>query len=206
MWGEKIVSINDIQNIFLKFIKKQIKYIPWCDSLDNETNEIAEDLLKINEMGYWTINSQPRLNGVKSNNSNGWGGENGYLYQKQYLEFFTSKDNLDKLLNKIKNNKNISYCAVNNKDNLITNCNNDTIALTWGVFPNKEIIQPTIANKSIFLNWKKDAFQIWINEWAYIYDEDLESFNFLKKTMNDYYLVFLIDNNYIDGDLFQYFC
>jgi hypothetical protein len=32
--------------------------------------------------------------------------------------------------------------------------------LTWGVFPDKEILQPTIFDPSTFLVWKHEAFQV----------------------------------------------
>ena len=33
------------------------------------------------------------------------------------------------------------------------------IALTWGMFPNKEILQPTIVDRELFLNWwRQEAF------------------------------------------------
>ena len=202
MWGDKIECLDDVINVFKNFLEKKIKFIPWSDNVLEETDTIIKNLLNINSRGYLTINSQPRLNGIKSNSKNGWGGDNGYIYQKSYLELFTNKNNLDKLLNKM--DENITFCAINNKGDLISNCNDDAIALTWGVFPNKEIIQPTIAKKDIFIKWKEDAFKIWIEEWAFIYDDD-KSFNFLKSIMDNYYLVFLIDNNYIDGDIFRLF-
>ena len=61
-----------------------------------------------NKLGYYTINSQPKINGMKSESPQGWGGKGGYLYQKAYLEFFCSKINLDKILNNIKNKNNFS--------------------------------------------------------------------------------------------------
>jgi methylenetetrahydrofolate reductase (NADPH) len=202
IWGDKIECLDDVINVFKNFLEKKIKFIPWSDNVLEETDKIIPDLLNINSKGYLTINSQPKLNGVKSNSKNGWGGDNGYIYQKSYLELFTNKNNLDKLLNKM--DENITFCAINNKGDLISNCNDDAIALTWGVFPNKEIVQPTIAKKDIFIKWKEDAFKIWIEEWGFIYDDD-KSFNFLKSIMDNYYLVFIIDNNYIDGNIFRLF-
>ena len=33
--------------------------------------------------------------------------------------------------------------------------------VTWGVFPNHEIVQPTIVERSSFLAWKDEAFALW---------------------------------------------
>ena len=40
----------------------------------------------MNERGFLTINSQPAVDGVKSNDPvHGWGPKNGYVYQKVRL-------------------------------------------------------------------------------------------------------------------------
>lgn len=86
---------------------------------------------------------------------------------------------------------------------MITNCDHHVNALTWGVFKNSEIIQPTIADVESFHIWKKEAFKLWMSEWASIYPKDSESYNFITQIYHNYYLVFVIDNNYIDGDIFS---
>ena len=43
---------------------------------------------------------------------------------------------------------------------------NSPIALTWGVFPGREIVQPTIADYKTFLIWKDEAFALWIEKWG----------------------------------------
>lgn len=56
---------------------------------------IQDKLVEYNRKGILTINSQPNVNGKPSSDPVvGWGYPNGYVYQKAYLEFFTSKDNL----------------------------------------------------------------------------------------------------------------
>ena len=205
MWGKELNNIVDIQNVFIDFLEGKIKYLSWCDNIALETSNIKDELIKINKLGYLTINSQPQLNGIKSDSSDGWGGKGGYLYQKAYLEFFCSKDNLDKLINEIKNKSNYSYCAINKSDNIISNCNDTVTALTWGVFPNSEIIQPTIADTGSFKIWKKEAFNLWLSEWGNLYEKESNSYKLLKKIYDNYYLVYLIDNNYITGDIFSLF-
>jgi len=78
----------------------KIDSLPWIDfSIAPETNQILSELIYINQRGYWTINSQPRVNGVLSTDQAvGWGGPGGVVYQKAYLEFFTSPQNLNKFL------------------------------------------------------------------------------------------------------------
>ena len=47
---------------------------------------------------------------------------------------------------------------------------NSSIALTWGVFPGREIIQPTIADYKTFLIWKDEAFALWAEKWGKKYN------------------------------------
>jgi methylenetetrahydrofolate reductase (NADPH) len=156
-------------------------------------------------MGYFTINSQPKINGLPSEDAEvGWGGPGGRVYQKAYLEFFTSKDKLDRLLKSVRSKENISYEAININGDLITNLpENNAMAVTWGVFPNKEIIQPTIVDTRSFLIWKDEAFSLWMNDWASIYEAKSESYKLIKEIYDTYYLVNIVDNDYVNGDLMQ---
>ena len=203
-WGN-VNTLEDIQNIFIKFIKDEIKIIPWCDQLANETVLIKENLIDINQKGYLTINSQPKFNGLPSDHKFGWGGLNGYLYQKEYLEFFTSEEKILNLIKSIESNKNYQYCAININNNIYTNCKDTTIALTWGIFSQKEIIQPTIVDYQSFLMWKNDAFKLWMSEWASIYEQNSSEYKFIKSIHDNYYLVYIVCDDYIDGNIFSLF-
>ena len=205
MWGEP-KSIKDITDVFVSFCKGKINSLPWCEMpLAQESKQISDDLLKLNEMGYFTINSQPKINGLPSEDAEvGWGGPGGRIYQKAYLEFFTSKDKLDRLLKSIGSKENISYEAININGDLITNLpENNVMAVTWGVFPNKEIIQPTIVDMRSFLIWKDEAFSLWMDDWASIYEAKSESYKLIKEIYDTYYLVNIVDNDYVDSDLMQ---
>ncbi|CAI8053880.1 Methylenetetrahydrofolate reductase [Geodia barretti] len=44
----------------------------------------------------------------------------------------------------------------------MTNCDSyQPIAVTWGVFPGMEIIQPTVVDPVSFHIWKDEAFMLW---------------------------------------------
>ena len=201
LWGKEPMNFDDIKNTFIKFLKKEINYIPWSDNLASETELISDKLVELNNKGYLTINSQPSLNGIKSDSRDGWGGPNGLIYQKSYIEFFCSKDNFKKL----NLNNNYSYCAVDINNNIVTNSENCTIAVTWGVFPKKEIIQPTIVDYDSFLIWKNDAFSLWKNEWGNIYEKDSESYKLIDNIYNSFYLVFIVDNDFINSNIYKCF-
>ena len=205
IWGEP-KTIKDITDVFVSFCKGKINSLPWCEMpLAQESKQISDDLLNLNEMGYFTINSQPKINGLPSEDAEvGWGGPGGRIYQKAYLEFFTSKDKLDRLLKSIGSKENISYEAINISSDLITNLpENNAMAVTWGVFPNKEIIQPTIVDTRSFLIWKDEAFSLWMNDWASIYEAKSGSYKLIKEIYDTYYLVNIVDNDYVDGDLMK---
>ena len=113
-------------------------------------------LSKMNELGFLTINSQPAVNGAKSeDNIHGWGPSKGYVYQKAYLEFFVKPELLSHLLKHVDRDSNITYYVINKTGDLRTNTHSEgPNAVTWGVFPGKEIIQPTIVEAVSFMAWK----------------------------------------------------
>ena len=67
--------------LFARYLRGQIPCLPWCEEeLNAETVTIRSDLIKINQLGFWTINSQPRVCGVPSTDPTfGWGTPGGYV-------------------------------------------------------------------------------------------------------------------------------
>lgn len=112
----------------------------------------------------------------------GWGGPGGYVYQKAYLEFFCSPEKLTALVEKSKALPFITFMAVNKEGNWKANVNQtDVNAVTWGVFPAKEIIQPTVVDPASFKVWKDEAFEIWSRSWASLYPEGDSSRKLLEE-------------------------
>lgn len=83
IWGQ-VQSLSDIRSLFARFCLGQIPALPWSDTPpSSETTVISNQLAKLNEMGFLTINSQPAVDGVRSDDKvHGWGPSNGYVYQK----------------------------------------------------------------------------------------------------------------------------
>lgn len=50
-----------------------------------------------------------------------------------------------------------------------------------------------------------EAFQLWLTEWATLYEEGSQSKEVIQGIVNSYYLVSVVENNFIDGDIFQTF-
>ena len=71
------------------------------------------------------------------------------------MEFFVNSDLLELLISQIERDPNLTYYVINKQGDLRTNTHSDgPNAVTWGVFPNKEIIQPTIVEAISFMAWK----------------------------------------------------
>lgn len=67
-----------------------------------------------------------------------------------------SPKGLERLVALAKDNKTLSYHAVNVKGEQLSNYGDNTTvnAVTWGVFPGREVIQPTVVDMASFRVWK----------------------------------------------------
>lgn len=221
LWGCP-TDLKHFGELIISYLKGELKSLPWSDSpIGKDSGTIIGNLVELNERGLFTTNSQPALNSMRSNDPvYGWGPKNGFVFQKQYLEFFIPKDLVAALRNKINvfNSYNgdtchyLTYYIVDLHGNLETNTNDDDInAVTWGVFPGEEIIQPTIVEKVSFLAWKDEIYRLLI-EWAKIFQSEISresgidgeqshSFSkFLHGFRNNYCLCNIVNNNFTDKD------
>lgn len=196
LWGEP-KSIKDLSDIFVRFLTGKLDRLPWSDSpITTEAQEIESDLLKLNERGFLTINSQPAVNGVKSSHPvYGWGPKNGFVYQKAYLELLVPSNLIDELITRIEKNDDLTYHATNKKGELKTNTRDSPNALTWGIFAGREIIQPTIVETVSFLAWKDEAFLLG-EHWSKCHDAASPSRKLIQQVMDDWYLVNIVDNDF----------
>ena len=207
-WGDRLVDIADVCRVFARYILGEIDFTPWCEGvLHHETETIQKAILEMNCKGCLTINSQPRANGLSSDHEiYGWGGRGGVVYQKAYVEFFCSPETLALLMQRIDSkHPSLTYHAVDVTGNSYTNNKGGVTAVTWGVWPNQEIKQPTVVDPAAFLVWKQEAFKLWLDRWASLYDEDSESYELIHRIHDNYFLVNLVDNDFVAGDLFSVF-
>lgn len=189
-WGEP-TSVGDVAQLFVKYLRQEIETLPWSDApLTSEADSIRDELINLNKRGLITINSQPAVDGVKSNHPvHGWGPNNGYVYQKAYLEAFVAPEIVDELIKRIESHPDLTYYSVTRDGELRTNAPTDgPNAVTWGVFPGKEIVQPTIVESISFLAWRDEAFRLG-RDWANCYDSGTSSRTLLEKMMDDWHLV-----------------
>lgn len=211
MWGEELTTEQDVWNVFENYICGKpnkdgvmVQRTPWCDSeLNPETGLIAPNLSNINKNGVLTINSQPSANCVESTDPIlGWGQPGGYVFQKAYLEFFTSEENVMALLQVLGRFPGVNFQVVNNSGRVnFTNIKNKRpIAVTWGVFPGREIMQPTIVDPIAFNQWRTEAFGLWTEQWGKLYEPDSGSRKIIDSITESYYLVNLVDNDFPKGN------
>ncbi|KAI8911667.1 methylenetetrahydrofolate reductase-domain-containing protein [Gorgonomyces haynaldii] len=197
LWGTPS-KISDIYSLFARYISGDLKCLPWSESpLQGESDVLRERLLNVNKNGFLSINSQPAVDGALSSDPVfGWGPKNGFVYQKAYLEFFISPQALDVLVAHIAKHPYVTYYAVNANGDLKTNTKNDSPnAVTWGVFPGQEIVQPTIVESQSFMAWKDEAFELW-RQWSTLYDDNAATKQLIEGVKDTYFLVNMVDNNF----------
>ena len=186
MWGESPLKAEEIYEVFAKFLEGSVPILPWCEvEPQKETNIISGTLIHMNRCGYLTINSQPAVNGAPSDDPLfGWGGAGGRVYQKAYVEFFAAPARLEIILKLLAKYPSLSLYAIDVSGSAVSGGSGKGVtALTWGVFPNKEILQPTVFDPNTFEVWSKEAFQLWIDSWASLYDDASDSCDLLHKVL-----------------------
>lgn len=179
LWGTP-ASEADIVAVFVRYLEGAVPQLPWCESnLAAESGAIFDNLHWLNRHGFLTINSQPKVNGLpSSDDKHGWGGSDGFVFQKAYLEFFVKPDLFERFVAAIPRYPSLTFHAINRRGDEVTNLGRDhdgaeTVnAVTWGVFPGREIIQPTVVDPVSFRAWKDEAFGLWVSQWAATYDKD----------------------------------
>ena len=190
LWGMP-ENLKDIADVFIRYIEGDIATLPWSESaITSEAQAIKPELIELNRRGMLTITSQPSVNGVKSTHPvHGWGPHGGYVYQKAYVELLVTPHLINELISRIEKNPNMTYYAVTNHGELKTNAPSEgPNAVTWGVFPGKEIVQPTIVETISFLAWKDEAFRLG-SDWAKCYPTLSPSRQLIDVIMDTWYLI-----------------
>lgn len=190
LWG-KPETLRDVANIFIRFLEGNLQSLPWSESpITTESEVIRPELIDLNRRGMLTITSQPSVNGVKSAHPvHGWGPKGGYVYQKAYVELLVAPYLINDLITRIEKDVNMTYYAVTKDGDLRTNAPGDgPNAVTWGVFPGKEIVQPTIVETISFLAWKDEAFRLG-TDWAKCHSALSPSRQLIDVMMDTWYLI-----------------
>ncbi|KIW18206.1 methylenetetrahydrofolate reductase [Exophiala spinifera] len=234
LWGHP-TSHKDITELFRRHVVGELEAVPWSDEMDidgassggsgplrAETQVIRKELLDLIETkGYWTLASQPAVDGARSDDEIvGWGppGE-GWVFQKAFVEFFCPRqeweDRLKPLLLKyeadtlgwmktdasgvFESSTDIKQPNTPEKSTTKQTPGTSGIsAVTWGVFRNREIITPTIIEDESFRAWGEEAYSIW-SVWRRCFPRGSEEEKFLDRMRQDLVLVNVVGNNYAGG-------
>ncbi|KEF59224.1 methylenetetrahydrofolate reductase (NADPH) [Exophiala aquamarina CBS 119918] len=197
LWG-KPRSLREVTTLFTRFIEGDLDRLPWSEGgISSEADSIKANLLHLNKNGFLTINSQPAVDGAPSSHPvYGWGPSGGWVYQKAYLELLIFPSIFDTVLQRLNANKNLTYYAVNQKGQLLTNTKDEgPNAVTWGIFPNREIVQPTIVETVSFLAWKDEAFRLG-QDWSKCYAPGSASRKLIEAIMSQCYLINIVNNDF----------
>ncbi|KAI1663057.1 MTHFR-domain-containing protein [Daldinia decipiens] len=213
LWGYP-AKREDVNDIMVRHLKKELSAIPWSEEeFNEETGMITEQLIQLNRKGWWTVASQPAVNGLRSSDPVfGWGPQQGFVFQKAFVEFFIPTADWKVLLEKLQSSEvqdTVCFYAANAAGDFASSDltgglagevkEPSTNAVTWGVFPGKEIITPTIIEEVSFRAWSEEAFGIF-GEWAQIYGKGSETEKLLEKAKADSWLVNIIHHDFIDKD------
>ncbi|KAI0434517.1 methylenetetrahydrofolate reductase 2 [Xylaria sp. FL1042] len=224
LWGYP-KSLEDVNALFVYHLKGELSAIPWSEEeVHEETETITDQLIRLNERGLWTVASQPAVNGFRSEDPTfGWGPRHGFVFQKAFVEFFIPAAAWNALREKLMSpeiSSMVTYYAANAAGDFVssdfsggasasgtmetTGASNgysmgesSTNAVTWGVFPGKEILTPTIIEEVSFRAWAEEAFGIF-SEWAQVYGKGHESEKLLEAARADSWLVNIIHHDYMD--------
>lgn len=192
--------MNDLTQIFLDHLHSKIPTTPFSlTPLSPESLTILSHLERLTKRGWWTVGSQPAVDGASSvDEVFGWGPRSGYVFQKGFVEFFCCTKDVETIERKVEEKGNgwVHWFAGNSKGYCKGNVpEGDRNAVTWGIFPGQEVIQTTIIEKESFLSWKNEAFSIWEN-WASFYRPESEERKLLEGIRKERWLVSVVHHDY----------
>ena len=198
LWGLPTTT-EDISNVFRKHLDGKIDAMPWSEEpLQPETLTIKTELLRMVEKGWWTVASQPAVNGLRSTDAVfGWGPKNGFVFQKPFVEFFLPSSDWKRLQQQLGDDEQVTYFAGNAAGDFVSSDSESVNPVTWGTFAGKEIISPTIIEAVSFKAWLEEAFGIW-GEWQRVYKPGSESSKLLERVRKDYWLVNVIHHGFVE--------
>ena len=203
LWGDP-TSTDDISALFQRHLEGEIDAMPWSEEpIQLETLAIKHQLLALIQKGWWTVASQPAVNGVRSTDQVfGWGPRNGFVFQKPFVEFFCPVNDfqlLQKHLTTAFDADEVTFFAGNAAGDFVSSDASSVNPVTWGAFTGKEIVTPTIIEAVSFKAWMEEAFGIW-SEWQRCYRPGSESNRLLERVRKEYWLVNVIHHEFVDEE------
>jgi len=225
-WGEP-QSREDIGKLFTRHITGSLDRLPWSEEpLSSETNAVKEHLVRMIERGWWSIASQPAVDAMPSADPTfGWGPKGGFVFPKAFVEFFAlAEDWRDVLRPKLRaagEKGQVSWYASactlpaghelrgrrgqpdEEKETEVefesSDSHESANVVTWGCFPGKEIVSPTIIEEISFRAWAEEAFNLWF-VWERCYPHNSKSREVVSQCRQDCWLINVIGHGFKDAD------
>lgn len=191
LWGTP-TTVSQITSLFTAHLSGHAPaQLPWSESgtLSPETVLVLPQLLYLNARNWWTIASQPAVDGVPSSDPvHGWGPKGGFVFQKAFVEFFLPTTEWNTKLRPYLESPDVrdavSWYAGDSEGNFQSSqpphSHDEKVAddaaaaavhaVTWGMFPGKEIATATMVEAVSFRAWAEEAFGLWA-EWARVVGE-----------------------------------
>ena len=117
-WGSP-KSLEDLTQVFLDYLHSKTQTTPFSAfPLSPESLGILSQLKRLTERGWWTVGSQPAVNGVSSSDPVfGWGPRAGHVFQKCFVEFFCKEEDVNVIEKRVelKGDGLVHYFACNNE-------------------------------------------------------------------------------------------
>ncbi|KAG5353107.1 hypothetical protein C0989_010311 [Termitomyces sp. Mn162] len=90
-------TLDDLTQLFLDHLHSRIATTPFSQTaLSPESILILGHLEKLTKRGWWTVGSQPAVDSASSADEVfGWGPRSGYVFQKGFVEFFCTVEDVD---------------------------------------------------------------------------------------------------------------
>lgn len=192
--------MDDLTKIFLAYLDSSIPSTPFSEGpLSPESLMILPELKQLTKRGWWTVGSQPAIDGAHSADEVvGWGPRSGYVFQKGFVEFFCDESDVESIAKEIdaRGGGRVHWFAGNFKGDSRGNVPEaGRNAVTWGIFPGQEIVQTTIIESESFLSWKEEAFSIW-SKWASFYAPGTEERATLDSVKQTKWLMSVVHHDY----------
>lgn len=101
-WGNP-TSTAALTQLFLDHLHSKRPSTPFSPTpLSAESLAILPHLERLTQRGWWTVGSQPGVDGASSTDVvYGWGPREGYVFQKCFVEFFCETGDLERLEERI---------------------------------------------------------------------------------------------------------
>jgi methylenetetrahydrofolate reductase (NADPH) len=202
LWGRPR-SNDDITKLFVAHIDGSVPFMPWSEEpMGAETRLIQRHLRALNQRGWWTIASQPAVNGVRSSDPTvGWGPkQGGFVFQKPFVEMFVPAAEYPALKRKLQDlgGEDVTFFAATAAGDVEASDESAVCPVTWGAFYGKEIVTPTIIERESFSAWAEDAFQIW-RVWGSVFGAGEEG-RTLRKVAEETWLVTVVGHDFVNQD------